>query len=113
MALRYQSLLDIGVAASKSELARQVGISRERLNQILALTRLAPRVQRAILKLPEPERRQLSERRLRRIAALPSAEEQMQALKARLRATSTPVTINCEGSGNAGRIHDDDAAIHP
>ena len=60
---RWRDLLESGDVTSRAELARQEGLTRARVTQILNLLRLAPDVQAAVRSLPRES--MLSERALR------------------------------------------------
>ncbi len=51
LAIRLDSLLDSGLVANQTEIAKTVGITTARVTQILNLTYLAPDIQRTILEL--------------------------------------------------------------
>ena len=51
-AIEWQTLLESGRIASHAEIARQEGITRTRVTQILGLLRLAPEIQEKVLNLP-------------------------------------------------------------
>ncbi len=76
-AYEFQALLESGAVNNKAEIARQYGLSRARVTQILNLLKLPAQVLDYIEELPREEQLWYSERRLRRIAALESGEEQM------------------------------------
>ena len=70
LAIRLDSLLDSGLVANQTEIAKTVGITMARITQILNLTYLAPDIQQTILELePTKEKRDpLLERDARTIA---------------------------------------------
>ena len=51
LAIRLDSLLDSGLVANQTEIAKTVGITTARVTQILNLTYLAPDIQQTILEL--------------------------------------------------------------
>ncbi len=51
LAIRLDSLLDSGLVANQTEIAKTVGITTARITQILNLTCLAPEIQQTILEL--------------------------------------------------------------
>ncbi len=65
-----ERLVEEGAVASYADAARQLGVSRARMTQVLNLLNLPPRVQEGLL-LGDLH---LSERRIRRLAAGPSRE---------------------------------------
>ena len=78
LAIRFDQLLRDGVVANQAELARLGHVSPSRLSQVMALLRLAPEIQEAILFLPPTNRGRdpITERDLRPIAAVAEWEEQ-------------------------------------
>ena len=79
VAQSLQDMLDAGVVNSRADLARRLGVSRARVTQLLNLLELHDEIRREILGLPAERQRCFTERRLRAIVALPSAEEQAKA----------------------------------
>ena len=73
--------LDSGDARSQSDLARQLGVTRQRVQQLLRLLGLAPGVQTFLLRTADADGR-LSERKLQQLASLPDAAAQTQRLRA-------------------------------
>src|SRR3989338_766352 len=70
-ALEWQALLASGQAKNQADIARQEGISRVRVTQVMWMLRLAPEIQERILAMPKMNRRPVvSERVLRPIAHL-------------------------------------------
>ena len=55
LAIRFEQLLDDGVVADQSELARLARVTQPRMTQIMNLLHLAPDIQDAILHLPPVE----------------------------------------------------------
>jgi len=53
LAIRFERLLDEGVVANQSELARLAHVTQPRMTQIMNLLHLAPDIQEEILHLPE------------------------------------------------------------
>jgi hypothetical protein len=81
LAQEWQSILADGKCASRADLARQLGVTRARVTQILGLLELAPEVVNILAALgDELTRPVVTERMLRRLLNLP-AEEQHRALK--------------------------------
>ncbi len=54
LAQEWRRQLDIGAAESRADLARQLGVSRAHVTQILRLLRLAPGAQEAVSALGDP-----------------------------------------------------------
>jgi hypothetical protein len=78
-AIEWQVLLESGEVANQAAIARQEGITRARVTQVMGLLRLAPEIQERVLSLPDMVRRPaITERALRPIAQLedPKAQEQ-------------------------------------
>ncbi len=65
LAHHVERLVEEGTVASYADAARQLGVSRARMSQVLNLLNLPPRLQEALLLGDLP----LSERRIRRLAA--------------------------------------------
>jgi len=72
LAIRFEGLLEAGVVANQSELARLAHVTQPRMTQIMNLLHLAPDIQEEILFLPEvvEGRDPLSERDLRPITCV-------------------------------------------
>lgn len=65
-AIEWKSLLESGKVASQAEIARQEGVTRARVTQVMRMLRLAPEIQEQILAMPDGVRRPpISERMLR------------------------------------------------
>lgn len=76
-AIERQPLLEAGEASSQAAIARQEGITRARVTQVMGLLRLAPEIQEHVLSLPNMVRRPVTtERALRRVAQFESASDQ-------------------------------------
>ena len=70
-AIEWKVLLKSGKVASQADIARQEGVSRARVTQVLGLLRLAPEIQEKILTSPGTlNRGPVTERRLRPIEAI-------------------------------------------
>jgi len=78
LAIQFQEMLERGEARNYADLARLGCVCRERISQVMALTWLAPDIQEAVLRLTEVPggRFPISEGALRKIAQLPSWEDQ-------------------------------------
>lgn len=78
-AIEWQALLECGKTASQAEIARQEGITRARVTQVLGLLHLAPEIQEKILASPGtitcPP---VTERMLRPIGAIKDHRDQLQ-----------------------------------
>jgi hypothetical protein len=83
-AIAWQSLLESGKIASQADIARQEGLTRARVTQVMGMLRLAPEIQEQILSLPDTVRRpRVTERTLRPIgtsADQPPPPQRMKAL---------------------------------
>ena len=65
-AIEWQALLESGKIASQAESARQEGITRARVTQVMGMLRLAPEIQEQIQSLPDiAGRSPVTERMLR------------------------------------------------
>jgi DNA-binding transcriptional regulator YdaS (Cro superfamily) len=71
LAIRFDRLLQDGVVANQSELARLAHVTQPRMTQIMNLLNLAPDIQEEVLHLPEATQGRdiLTERDLRPIMA--------------------------------------------
>lgn len=77
IALAYQKKLTAGEFSSQAELARKLGTTRMRVNQLLRLLQLNPTVIQAIKRLGEPlHSRVVTERTLRQLVKLPFSEQE-------------------------------------
>jgi hypothetical protein len=78
-AIEWQRQLDAGEIASQADIARREGITRARVTQILRLLRLAPEIQKHVLRLPDTDQRpSVTERALRPIAQMDPSTEQIE-----------------------------------
>lgn len=67
-AIEWKALLESGKVSSQAEIARQEGLTRARVTQIMALLRSDQKIQEQILSMPDQVRRPpMSERMLRSI----------------------------------------------
>ena len=81
-AIEWQALLESGDVANQAAIARQEGITRARVTQVMGLLRLAPEIQEHVLSLPDMARRPaITERALRPIAQLDQAGLQLGAFE--------------------------------
>jgi len=80
LAIRFDRLLQDGVVANQSELARLAHVTQPRMTQILNLLHLAPDIQEEILHLPvvRAGRDRLHERSLRSLTAVTTWRKQRQ-----------------------------------
>lgn len=70
-AIEWRALLESGAVANQATIARQEGITRARVTQVMGMLRLAPEIQQHILSMPNVVRRPaITERVLRPIAQL-------------------------------------------
>ena len=77
-ALEWQGLIESGEVRNQAEIARQEGITRARVIQVMAVLRLAPEIQERILAMPESVGRPaISERVLRQITQLDHGEQRV------------------------------------
>jgi hypothetical protein len=80
LAIRFDQLIRDGVVADQAELARLGQVTRARLTQIMNLLMLAPDIQGELLFLESRTgRERVSERRLRKVAAMVGWSEQRAA----------------------------------
>jgi hypothetical protein len=78
MAIEWQRQIDAGEVDTRAEIARQEGITRARVTQIMAMLRLAAEIREQILSVPRMVGRPaISERALRAIVTLrnPAAQK--------------------------------------
>ena len=69
-AIEWQRQLDAGEVPNKTEIARQEGITRARVTQVISLLRLAPEFRKQILTLSDTiQQSAVTERRLRPIVS--------------------------------------------
>ena len=81
LAHQIQGVIDRGEIRDQAEAARQLGLTRARLTQILDLTRLAPHLQEKVLLLETIDGREpLSERTLRGVVRVTTWKDQKAAL---------------------------------
>jgi hypothetical protein len=76
-ALEFRQMLDEGVVRNQAEIARLRGVARARVTQLVNIASLPRPILDCLLALPAGEQAFYTERRLRRIAALPTEEEQL------------------------------------
>jgi len=73
----FQRMIDAGVVADQTELARLTGFSNARITQLMNLTLLAPSIQEEILGMTvESGRDSVTERSLRKVVRIVEWEEQ-------------------------------------
>ncbi len=76
-AIEWQVLLESGEVANQAAIARQEGITRARVTQVMGLLRLTPEIQQHVLSLPDMGRRPaITERALRPIAQMEDVDDQ-------------------------------------
>jgi hypothetical protein len=77
-AIEWQVLLESGEIVNQADIARQEGITRARVTQVMGMLRLAPDIQEKILTSPHsPHRRPVTERMLRPIGAIADHRDQL------------------------------------
>lgn len=82
-AIEWQALLDAGKIASQADIARQEGITRARVTQVMGMLRLVPEIQQTILAIPANVRRQkITERALRHITQIEDRGQQAELFDA-------------------------------
>ena len=81
MAFEFQRLLASGEVRNQADLARRFDLSRARVTQILAILRLPHPVVDYLASLFHEDRAKYNERELRRILALPTEKEQVEAFE--------------------------------
>ena len=81
LAIKFEGLINDGVIADRSEVARLAHVTQPRMTQIMNLLHLAPDIQEEILHLPAvgEGRDPVTERDLRPIACLADWEKQRRA----------------------------------
>ena len=78
-ALEWQALLESGEAESQGDIAKREGISRPRVNQIMRLARLAPKIQEQLLRLTDQRTiRFFNENRLRPLTQIDDPARQLE-----------------------------------
>jgi hypothetical protein len=80
LAIKFEGMIEAGVAADYADLARLGGVTRARMTQIMNLLNLAPDIQEQILFLPctLAGRDPITERALRQISSLADWDRQRQ-----------------------------------
>jgi len=81
LAYEFQELLEDGVVDNRAEIARQYGLSRARVTQVMNLLKLPENAQEYLMALPCSERRRFSGRRLCGIVGLESEEAQTESFE--------------------------------
>ena len=77
-AIGWKALLETGEIVSQADIARQEGITRARVTQIMGMLRLAPEIRAKILTSPGTlHRRPVTERMLRPIGAITDHRDQL------------------------------------
>jgi hypothetical protein len=77
-AIEWQVLLESGEIVNQADIARQEGITRARVTQVMGMLRLAPELREKILSMPKVVRRPLlTERGLRPIATITDYHDQI------------------------------------
>ena len=74
----WQALLVFGKIANQADIARQEGITRARVTQVMGMLQLAPEIQEQILYMPDAARRPfVTERILRPIVTIADHHDQL------------------------------------
>jgi hypothetical protein len=77
-AKRYQKILDDPFINSLADVARELGITRARVSQVMGLLKLAPEIQKELLNLQDQKAiRYFSERRLRPLLTIKDPARQI------------------------------------
>jgi hypothetical protein len=77
-AIQWKALLESRKVASQAEIARQEGITRARVTQVMGMLKLPPEIQERILSLPDTlNRPSVTERMLRPIRAITNSRDQV------------------------------------
>ena len=77
-AIEWKALIESGKIATQAEIARQEGITRARVTQVMGMLRLAPEIQEHILSMPVMvPRPSVSERALRPIEPITDCRDQL------------------------------------
>jgi hypothetical protein len=94
--LEWQGLLESGNIANQADIARQEGITRARVTQVMGMLRLAPEIQERIMSMPDTVGRPaVSERALRPIAQLPQGRHQLHAFQEILTGSGVAGPADC------------------
>jgi len=81
-AKRYQRLLNDPFINSLADVARELGITRARVSQVIGLLKLTPEIQKALLGLQDQKAiRYFSERRLRPLLTIKNFSQQIREFK--------------------------------
>jgi hypothetical protein len=83
-AIEWQALLESGQVLNQAEIARQEGITRARVTQVMGMLRLAPEIQKHVLGMPSAIGSPITERALRPIARMDGPATQRAAFFALL-----------------------------
>jgi len=77
-AIEWQILLESGEIVNKADIARQEGITRARVTQVMGVLRPAPEIQERILSMPDGDGRpSLTERMLRPFGTIADQRDQI------------------------------------
>jgi hypothetical protein len=80
-AIEWERQLDAGEVQNKTEIARQEGITRARVTQIMGMLQLAPEIQEQILYMPDARRPLITERILRPIVTIADHHDQLREFR--------------------------------
>lgn len=84
-AIEWQTLLESDKAVNQADIARQEGITRARVTQVMGMLRLVPEIKQHILSMPDiAGRSPVTERMLRPIGTLTDRLDQIRELHKRL-----------------------------
>lgn len=76
--MEWQTLLESGQIANQADIARQQGITRTRVTQVMGMLRLAPEIRERILSMPDVSHQTLiTERILRPIGTITDFHDQL------------------------------------
>jgi hypothetical protein len=82
LAQDWHQRLETGQAATRADLARQLGVSRAHVTQVLRLLNLSPEAKEAILSLGNPiESRVIGQHALRSLVRLPGDEQRIRTFE--------------------------------
>ena len=92
---KYTEMLKTGKVKSQAEMARQEGITKARLTQIMNLLKLAPRIKEYLKNLNDPALlRYFNEKRLRPIASIKDKQNQLEKFEELKRKIEIKESIN-------------------
>jgi DNA-directed RNA polymerase sigma subunit (sigma70/sigma32) len=81
-AKRYQNLLNYPLINNQSDIARDLGITRARVSQVMSLLKLAPKIQKTLLDFKDQKMiRYFTEHRLRFLLTIDNSNQQVKKFK--------------------------------